>query len=629
MTTEALIVELDAKTQKMDAKLKAATKRLDELDGGAKKADSSLAKMGKAAGVAGNVMLKTAAGAAALGAAVTAMVVSSAKGRRELELLSTQAKTSVDDFQALSFATGQFGINAEQIADISKDVSDKVGEFARDATGPFQDFANQMRLTKRQAKDLAIEFQDLSSEQVIGRMVQMMEGAGTSGDQMTQVLESMGNDLSKLKPLFSDNAKELEKLKDGFNEINKSLQITDLQAEKLQKVSKSYDLMTASIGNATTAVSATLAPVMDDFFNDVIEIVPIATQAIINFLNSFQDPANINKENDVVEQIKASKEEIAKLQSAYDLVLKTRIENANAINVLTTTDERNQALAYETEVKRLQGLEDQLALLKKIKEEKAIADAEILAGGKIGGESGAGVSTGGELGDLQSKEIEALKDRFKTEEELLLQKFELEQELINREVESKVERDELLLALALETGDKLLSIKEDQLSKEQAIIDKEKKKKKKLDDLLDKQTEDRAKKDDKMARDGMALASIVFEDNKAVASGIAFVNTAQGITKALASQDYVGAALTAAMGATQIAAINSSSKGGGSTPSVSSSAPASTQQENFSPETSSLELSEVSEGSAQTINVVFSTDDGQTFFEAVGQGVEENQRQGR
>ena len=561
MSTESLIVELDAKTQKMDAKLKASTKRLDELDGGAKKADSSLAKMGKVAGVAGNVMLKTAAAAAALGAAVTAMVVSSAKGRRELELLSTQAKTSVDDFQALSFATGQFGINAEQIADISKDVSDKVGEFARDATGPFQDFANQMKLTKNQAKDLAVEFQDMSSEQVIGRMVQMMQGAGASGDQMTQVLESMGNDLSKLKPLFTDNAAELKKLKDGFNEINKSLKITDLQAEKLQKVSKSYDLMTASFGSATTAISGTLAPIMDDFFNDVIKIVPVATQAIINFLNSFQDPADINKENDVLEQIKASKEEIVKLQSAYDRVTQTRIESANALNVLTTTDERNQALAFEVEVERLEGLENQLKVLKKIREEKAIADAEKLTGGQIGGESGDDVSP--DAGELQSKELEAIKDRFKTEEELLLQKFELEQELIEREVESKVERDELLLALALETGDKLLAIKSEQMSKEQKLKDKDQKKQDKLDKLLDKQAKENAKRDDQLAKGGMALAAVVFEDNKAVASGIALVNTAQGITKALASQDYAGAALTAVMGATQIAAINSASKGGG------------------------------------------------------------------
>lgn len=628
MSTESLIIELDAQTKKMDAKIKSATKRLDELDGGVKKADSSLLKFGKVAGVAGQVLVKTAASALALSAAVTAMVVSSAKGRRELELLSTQAKTSVDDFQSLSFATGQFGINAEQIADISKDVSDKVGEFARDATGPFQDFANQMKLTKNQAKDLAIEFQDLSSEQVIGRMVSMMEEAGASGDQMTQVLESMGNDLSRLKPLFADNAAELKKLKDGFNEINKSLQITDLQAEKLQKVSKSYDLMTASIGNATTAVSATLAPVMDDFFNDVIEIVPVATQAIINFLNSFQDPENINKENDVLEQIKASKEEIIKLQDAYDRVSQIRIESANALNVLTTTDERNQAAAFEVEVKRLKGLEDQLLVLKKIREEKDIADAEILTGGQIGGETGDGVSTG--TGDLQSKELEAIKNRFKTEEELLLNKFDLEQELINREVESKVERDELLLALAVETGDKLLAIKDNQLSKEQKIKDKEQKKQGKLNKILDKQAKDDAARDDKLARDGMALASIVFEDNKAVASGIALVNTAQGITEALSTQDYAGAALTAVMGATQIAAINSASKGGGSTPSVSSSAPSSTpQQDNFTPETSSLELSESGEGSAQTINVVFSTDDGSDFFDMVGQSIAENNRQGR
>ena len=686
MSTESLIVELDAKTQKLDAKLKATTKRLDELDGGVKKTDSSLLKMGKVAGVAGEVLIKTAAAAAALSAAVTAMVVGSAKGRRELELLSTQAKTSVEDFQALSFATGQYGINAEQIADISKDVSDKVGEFARDATGPFQDFANQMRLTKSQAKDLAVEFQGLSSEQVIGRMVKMMEEADTSGDQMTQVLESMGNDLSKLKPLFSDNAKELEKLKDGFNAVNESLQITDLQAEKLQKVSQSYDLMTSAIGNATTAISATLAPVMDDFFNDVIEIVPTATQAIIDFANSFLEAENISSLAGVKKEITDTEAEIKKLALAHKIVNQAIEEQ----NTLFFANDRNQKLIsdadkFNQEQERLAGLLDRQNEL--LAEKKQLEDASKLEGGQIGGETGETIKKEGDtgLGDLQSKELEAIKDRFKTEEELILKKAELEKQVIMSEVESKVERDNLLLALTAETeeklaalkagrldpildrfkteeelilekynleveliekeielkterdeallnlatktGDKLLAVKEKQFKEEEKLKLAQQKKQDKLDKIVEKQDKENAERNDKMAKDGMALASVVFEDNKEVASGIAFVNTAQGITKALSAQDYVGATLTATMGVAQIAAINSASKGGGSAPAVS--APTQTSQESFTPETSSLELSEVSEDSVQTINVVFSTDDGNQFFDMVGQSVAENSRQGR
>ena len=80
------------------------------------------------------------------------MVLASARNRKELELLSKQAKVSTEDFQALAFSTSQFGINADQIADISKDIADKVGEFSAAGTGAFQDYADVIKLTKEEAQ---------------------------------------------------------------------------------------------------------------------------------------------------------------------------------------------------------------------------------------------------------------------------------------------------------------------------------------------------------------------------------------------------------------------------------------------------------------------------------------------
>ena len=270
MSTEQLIIELDARTAKLDAKLKKVEAGLDGVEGKTKKADAGLKKFANGAKVAGGVALKLAAAATALSAAITAMVISSANGRRELELLAKQAKTSTEDFQALSFATSRYGINAEQIADISKDIADKVGEFSAAGTGAFQDYADVMKLTKDEARDAAKEFEGLSSQEILGAMVSRMEAASVSGDKMTFVLESLGNDASRLIPLFKGNSAELLELKKRFDDVNKSLQITGTQAEALREVSNTFTLMTSSIGNATTAISATLAPVLDDFFNDII-----------------------------------------------------------------------------------------------------------------------------------------------------------------------------------------------------------------------------------------------------------------------------------------------------------------------------------------------------------------------
>ena len=259
---------------------------MDEFEGKTEKADKSLFKMSETGKKVAGGLLNLAKGALAVNAAISAMVLLSAKNRKALELLSNQAKTSAEDFQALSFATSQYGINAEQIADISKDISDKVAEFSIAGTGAFQDYADTLKLTKEEAREAAKEFTTMSSQEVIGKMVSEMESAGVSAYDMTFALESIGNDLSKLQPAFANNSKELLKLKSRFNDVNDSLQITGVQAEKLKEVSTSFELMTTQIGNASTSISATIAPVMEDFFNDVINIVPDATQTIIDFANS-------------------------------------------------------------------------------------------------------------------------------------------------------------------------------------------------------------------------------------------------------------------------------------------------------------------------------------------------------
>ncbi|HHZ97046.1 MAG TPA: hypothetical protein EYN67_16170, partial [Flavobacteriales bacterium] len=363
MATEELIVLLDAQTQKLDAKLRATEKRLDDFEGKTEKADKSLFNLSDTAKAAGAGLLKVATVVLAVNAAINAMVLASARNRKELELLSKQAKVSTEDFQALAFSTSQFGINAEQIADISKDIADKVGEFSAAGTGAFQDYADVIKLTKEEAQQAAIEFQGLSSQEVLGKMVSEMEKAGATGDQMTFVLESMGNDLSRLQPLFANNSKELLKLKERFKAVNEELQITDSQAEKLKEVSTSYELMTAQLGNAATAISATLAPVMDDFFNDVISVVPAATQTIIDFANSFLDAENITSQSGVLKEIAASQLRLLELNQELLAIEEKRKRTAGRSDEFGIVLSNTKALIEDEKI-RTEELNKQLTILK-------------------------------------------------------------------------------------------------------------------------------------------------------------------------------------------------------------------------------------------------------------------------
>ena len=88
MSTEQLIIELDARTAKLDAKLKKVEKQLDGVEDSTKKADFSFKKFAKTADKVGNKVGGLAVAGLALSTAITAIALASAKGRRELELLS-------------------------------------------------------------------------------------------------------------------------------------------------------------------------------------------------------------------------------------------------------------------------------------------------------------------------------------------------------------------------------------------------------------------------------------------------------------------------------------------------------------------------------------------------------------
>lgn len=637
MATEELIVLLDAQTQKLDAKLKATEKRLDDFEGKTGKADKSLMSMSATAKSVGTGLLKVATVVLAVNAAVSAMVLSAASGRKELEVLARQAKTSTENFQALSFATMQYGVNADQIGDISKDISDKISEFSIAGTGAFQDYADSIKLTKDEARQAAKEFTTMSSEEVIGKMISEMEKAGVSATGMTFALESMGNDLSKLQPLFAGNSAELSKLKDRFKLVNDELSITGSQAEKLKEVSTSYQLMTTQLGNASTAISATLAPVMDDFFNDIISVVPTATQTIIDFANSFLDAENISSIDGVNKQIQASQARILETEIERAAIAKQANSYAKDGGAFNASALRQLDESIAGERIRTEELNAQLLVLEA--QNKKLADARSLKGGQIGGESGDGISGGLGTGD----EIQAIADRFKTEEELLAAKLTRELEIIGEDkilryaLEEKYWMD--IVELEQKGEDEKNKIAQDS-AKSKISIDQ---KRQNTEQSLEK----------KNVQSLMSIASSVlgqsegigkalFLGSQALALSETFVNTQAASIKALtidptgilsAKVQASGNISMAAIAATTLGSLSSSGGGGptGGGGSFSGSGGGSVtprnEQGNFQEETSSLSLTDSSASGSQQLNIT--VPDGDEIGQAIANWLSKATSEGR
>ena len=633
MATEELIVLLDAQTQKLDAKLRASEKRMDEFEGKTEKADKSLFKISETGKKVAGGLLNLAKGALAVNAAISAMVLISAKNRKSLELLSNQAKTSAEDFQALSFATSQYGVNAEQIADISKDISDKVAEFSIAGTGAFQDYADTLKLTKEEAREAAQEFTTMSSQEVIGKMVSEMEKAGVSASDMTFALESVGNDLSKLQPLFAGNSTELDKLKKRFNDVNDSLQITGVQADKLKEVSTSFELMTTQIGNASTSISATLAPVMDDFFNDVINVVPDATQTIIDFANSFLDAENISSIAGVNTQIQESQLRIVESQKTLNDLKAAYNSYSRDSGALNINQQKQVEEAIESERTRTEELNNQLEVLEA--QNKALDDARSLKGGEIGGEASEGVDTGTGTGD----QIQAIADRFATEEELLVTKLERELEIIG-------DNDDLKAELEQEFFDNAIERLEAYEKEKKKIAENSAKTKISIDEKRQKTEQSLESKN---VQSLMSIASSVlgqsegigkalFLGSQALALSETFVNTQAASIKALtidptgilsAKVQTAGNISMAAIAATTIGGLAGGGGDSGISGISSSQSSGEIPQQDFQAQTSSLELTDSSSSGSTQQTITFGSDTGDDLVNAIAEALNKGMSEGR
>lgn len=330
-----------------------------------------------AAKVGAGAVAAIGAAAIAAGTAITAMAVRVSKSDRELSNLSRTAKTTREDFAALSFVFKQYNVDAKGTADAMNDVSERLGEFAAAGSGPFQDFADVMGMTKQEAVAMATELQRLKPEEAIQRMVKQMEDAGVQGAQMSFVMKSMSNDLEYAADAFANNGKEIQALKKEFRDLNGELIINQKQSEQLAGVAKDYELLTSALGGASSVISSSLAPTMSDFFNSVIEVVPNATNTIVDFINTFNKAEDIQSIAQIDRQMKDLADTIENgVAKGYDKMSRNMQENP--LDFVRVGK-------YQDAVARLAELESQRTKLLDEQKTRELELAKIRSGGAITG----------------------------------------------------------------------------------------------------------------------------------------------------------------------------------------------------------------------------------------------------
>ncbi|CUH61553.1 phage tail tape measure C-terminal domain-containing protein [Thalassobacter stenotrophicus] len=202
------------------------------------------------------------AAATALAAAVVAMTRSTVAAANEISQLSQVANANPEVFQRWSAASATVGIEQEKLADILKDVNDRVGDFLQTSGGPMADFFENIAPRVGVTAD---QFARLSGPEALQLYVDSLERAGVSQQEMTFYLEAMASDTTRLIPLLQNGGAEMTRLGTRAQALG-----AVLDADAIAAMRRS-ELALVSIGQVFTGVrnriAVALAPSLEAVAN--------------------------------------------------------------------------------------------------------------------------------------------------------------------------------------------------------------------------------------------------------------------------------------------------------------------------------------------------------------------------
>lgn len=222
------------------------------LDQASRRSQKWAADVKKHAAVAGQAIAAAAGLAAGAGAL---WVKSTVEAATEVARLAQISNASTTEFQKAAFAAQSVGIEQDKLADIYKDVNDRVGEFLETGGGPMLDFFKNIA---PYVGVTAEEFRKLSGPEALGLYVKSLEKAGLSQQEMTFYLEAMASDTTSLIPLLREGGKGMADMATKAEDLG--LILDEKTIKGAQQFNKDLDLLGRVAGGVGQKVAAELLP---------------------------------------------------------------------------------------------------------------------------------------------------------------------------------------------------------------------------------------------------------------------------------------------------------------------------------------------------------------------------------
>ena len=265
-----LIAKVGGFVQGMDKAERSSQKWRDQVKKDAKEVGASIAAIGVAAATA----------AVGIGVAGLSIVKNTAQQVTEADRWAKSLKMSTQDLLSWQYAAEQDGLTGDNIADIFKDINDKVGDAVLNKSGEAAQALDTLGLS---AEKLSKQSPDKQLMAISAALQKIPSQAGK-----TNILESLGNDLSKMLPLFDNNNEKLKQ----FIQLSKDFGVAPPQEDidNLVKVNQFFQDIETSARGLRMEIASGLAKV---------DLSPLQA-GLDDIRDVFTDPAVLQGISDLV-----------------------------------------------------------------------------------------------------------------------------------------------------------------------------------------------------------------------------------------------------------------------------------------------------------------------------------------
>lgn len=236
-----LVAKVGGFVSGMDKAERASAKWSKQVQDDVAKSSAALAGIGAAAIAAG----------LAVGVSGFQLLKSTSRQIAETDRWAKSLQLSTQELLAWQFAAEKAGVSGDQMADIFKDIGDKIGDAVLNKSGEAVDALNALGLSAEKLSKVSPDKQLLA----IG---ESLEKISTNAEKTT-ILESLGNDLSKLLPLFDNNNQKLKQFIDLAKDYGVAPDPSSI--DDLVKVNQLFEDMEAQVAGLKIEIAAGLAKV--------------------------------------------------------------------------------------------------------------------------------------------------------------------------------------------------------------------------------------------------------------------------------------------------------------------------------------------------------------------------------